>query len=963
MAEQVIIEFISDTSQLTPAIDQLEKMEKVEKSSATQFKATNSELQKQVKTLGDINEASNKIASGSQPLKKTLVDISSAVKGMGGLFIRELKQGAKNALDEAGVSLKDFEKALNKAVKSEDSLTSATNALIPTTDNLTTSEVTLKKELADVVKQLTKMKLSGQENTAQYQELITKAGSLKKAINDVNQEIKVTASSTSALDGLISATTGIAGGFTLAQGAVALFGDENQDLQKTLVRVNGTMAILQGLQSIQNVLQKESAASILANTIATKAQTIAQSVYNLVVGSSIGLMKVFRIAMAATGIGILVIGVLALVDALKSQNKQLEDATELIEREKAAIESLNEVISQRVSLEEARANAAEAAESELIRIRALGVQSQRDALIESNRMLAQQRDQLKSTSEEWFELNKAIDANNDTIQGFNNQILIANVNLEKQLADERKEALKKRIDAAKKEAEEAARRAKERRAAEFEDFKAGIEVRLLAAKEGSEEELDLRKQLLRATLQIELDNDKLTLNQRRLLIQGFFKERLDAEKKFAADREKIILENIASDINAELQLLDVTNERKLELTETAINLAAEIELNAAVGNASKITEINAKRDKAIRDARISSLQEVANYEIALAEATNGPEKRRLQQTQDNANEELGVRLDAIRRITEIESSGIQRRIELLNEEKAKKLITQKDYDLQYATLVDQQFQVFENAEKKKSDLIKSTTELARQQAIELTQTILDAAAQVVGVLDALFQLQSDKENESLNRQKAQLAELREAGAITEKEALTRQKRIEAEERRVRREQAEREKRIAVFNAGLAVPQAVLKGLTTGGPILAAIYGSLALAQLLITASRPIPKFGKGKKNKYEGPAEIGETGPELVQTDKGMYLAGKRQAVWLGRDDKVFNPQETMAMLSKPGINTERIILKKNGNESLSIDYEKLGKSVGKHVKTDVYVDGVHAQHIEQKIFEQYIDSRRRFGK
>ncbi len=45
----------------------------------------------------------------------------------------------------------------------------------------------------------------------------------------------------------------------------ALFGDENEELQKTFVKLQAVMAVLQGLQGIQNVLQKESAARQLIN--------------------------------------------------------------------------------------------------------------------------------------------------------------------------------------------------------------------------------------------------------------------------------------------------------------------------------------------------------------------------------------------------------------------------------------------------------------------------------------------------------------------------------------------------------------------------------------------------------------------------------------------------------------------------------------------------------------------------
>jgi hypothetical protein len=938
MAEQVIIEFISDVSQLDPAVDQLEKMGKVEKSTADQFKATNTEIQKQVKTLDALAATTSKIGQAGVPLKKTLTDLNNQVKGLSKSFMKDFQQGAKEALDAAGVSAEEFEDAL---------------------ENVTKESTSLKAQLREMVAALAQMKVSGQDNTAEYKALAQQAGQLKDAIADANQEVKNFGSDTSTLDGVISLAGGIAGGFAAVQGAAALFGDESEELQKTLLRVNAAMAILQGLQQLQTVLQKESAAATLANTIATKAQTAATVIYNFVVGSSIGLMKAFRIALAATGVGLLVIGIIALVDALKSSNEELEKANLLLEQQKNLVDAYNKGVQEGVAIEEARAEAAGKAQSEIIKIQGRGLQAQRKTLVESNQLLSEQQRLLSNTTEEYGKLNAQILENTDAINSIDNQILIKRINLEKQLADEQAEARKKAEDAAKKAAEDAAKLAKERRAAAFEDFKAGIELQLLAAKEGSEEQLELRKSLLRAELQIDLDNEKLTLNQRKLLIQKFFKDRIDAEKKFAGDRERVILENIASDIQAELQGLEVSNERKLELTETAINLAAELELNAAVGNGAKIAEINAKRDKAIRDARIASIQAIAEYEIQLATATNGPDQRRLQAVQDNEKESLRIRLNAVDELVRINSIGVQKRIEALNKERTSGLISQKDYNLAYAQLTDEQVKILEDAENKKKGIIKSTTDAAKQQAIELTQTILDATSEVIGVLDSLFQLQAEKENASLEERKKELQELREAGAITEKEAVIRQKRLEADERRIKQQQAQREKTVAVFNAAIAIPQAVLKGLTTGGPILAAIYGALAAAQLAIVASRPLPKFGKGKKNKYEGFGEVGETGTELIQSNGKMYVADKRQVVWLGKDDKVFNPQETIQMLSGSPVNTERIMPAATASKGLKIDYDKFGKAVAKHVSTNVYVDGIHEQQIKQQQFTEWQTKRR----
>lgn len=953
MADQVLIEFISDVSKLKPATDQLEQQGKVTKQNNEEFKKTNAELLKQQKALEQIGAINKQIEQSGKVTRKNLADLASVIKKQSGDFQKEIQRGVVDALHEAGVSVEEFSDALEGAVSP-----------------------TIKQRLKELVTELAEMKAAGQDNTEQYRLLAQEAGHLKDAIGDANQEVKNFGSDTSTIDGVISLASGLAGGFAVAQGAVALFGDESEELQKTLLKVNAAMAILQGLQQVQSVLQKESAAATLLQTIATKGQTAAQVVYNFVVGESIGVMKAFKIALALTGVGAFIIVVYELVQALKSSKDIFEQVNKFIEEQNRLLEDNRKAIQDNGEIRVAAADAAGKAESELSRIREANFLREKGLIIQSNKALTDQQKYLKSlpgfiknmdeTTKAWNALNDQIKDNNKALKDINQSLALEAIRGEKALAEEKKKALedaedarKKAADDAKKAAEEVARKAKERRAAEFADFKAGIELQLLAAKEGSEEQLDLRKQLLRSQLQIDLDNEKLTLNQRKLLIQQFFKGRLDAEKGFVANRSKVLLENVASDLNAELQSLELSNGRRLELTESIINLQAEMEITAAENNAAKIAEINARRDKAIRDARITSIQEAANYNIQVATAINGPEQRRLAKVIENTKEELAVRINAVDIATALTLKGVQTRIQALNDEKQQGLISIKEYNLQYSQLVDEQAKIIEDAETKKQNLIAETTEQARQQAIELTQTILDATSQVIGVLDSLFQLQAAKENDALDRRKKQLDELKEAGAITEKEAISRQKRLEADERRIRQQQAKREKTIAVFNAAIAVPQAVLKGLISGGPILAAIYGAIAAAQLILVASRPVPKFGKGKKDKYQGLGQVGETGTEIIQSGGKMYVADKPQIVWLGKDDKVFNPQETIDMLSHGSVNTERIVIPAAKNGGMKIDYDKFGRSVAKHVSTNVYVDGIQEQAKRQQEFTHYLTKRR----
>jgi hypothetical protein len=103
------------------------------------------------------------------------------------------------------------------------------------------------------------------------------------------------------LDAFAQGAQAIAGGFAAAQGALALFGTENKQVEEAIKKTQGAMALLQGVTAITNVLQKESA---LRLAIATTAQTA----YTAVVGTSTGAMKLFRLALASTGIGALVVG-------------------------------------------------------------------------------------------------------------------------------------------------------------------------------------------------------------------------------------------------------------------------------------------------------------------------------------------------------------------------------------------------------------------------------------------------------------------------------------------------------------------------------------------------------------------------------------------------------------------------------------------------------------------------------
>jgi hypothetical protein len=138
----------------------------------------------------------------------------------------------------------------------------------------------------------------------------------------------------------MSAAQGLVGGFAAVQGVAALLGDENEDLQKTMVKLQGAMSALAGIQAVANTLNKDSALSTtllgkanIFNTIQTGLATAGQYVYATAVGTSTGAMKLFRIALLATGVGAIIVGIIALANAMSNMGDSTDEATEKLKKQ------------------------------------------------------------------------------------------------------------------------------------------------------------------------------------------------------------------------------------------------------------------------------------------------------------------------------------------------------------------------------------------------------------------------------------------------------------------------------------------------------------------------------------------------------------------------------------------------------------------------------------------------------
>jgi len=186
--------------------------------------------------------------------------------------------------------------------------------------------VSLKSELKTLKNLITGGSLTGAELVQAEQ----RAAHLADTIGDVNAKIKFLSSDTKYADTLVAGAQLATSGFQIAAGATALFGKESEDVQKAMLKLNAIMQISMGLQQLSTFLKEE-------DIIKTQLQSASQAIYTAVVGTSTGALKLFRIALASTGVGLLVIGLGILIANFDKIKKAITENSEGFQNFKKAL--------------------------------------------------------------------------------------------------------------------------------------------------------------------------------------------------------------------------------------------------------------------------------------------------------------------------------------------------------------------------------------------------------------------------------------------------------------------------------------------------------------------------------------------------------------------------------------------------------------------------------------------------
>lgn len=245
---------------------------------------------------------------------------------------------------------------------------------------------------------------------------------------------------------------------------------------------------------------------------------------------------------------------------------------------------------------------------------------------------------------------------------------------------------------------------------------------------------------------------------------------------------------------------------------------------------------------------------------------------------------------------------------------------------------------------------------------ERINSLADTLDQAVAIQSAFFDFENSNRQQRLEEIRATAEEeldLAEGNSQRQEEI---QKKLAAEERTIKRQQAEAAKKQAQFVAATELIIGIARAIASApfpanlpAIAFATINGGL---QVAAANAIEIPAFAKGVKSAPGGMAIVGEEGIELARNPSGKYevLGSDGPALMdIAKGTRIFNNAETMRMMNDPreigysyGRGLEQIKRNRGSKDieegrrqalimAAGTDYDEMGMAIAKHIKVDEF--------------------------
>ena len=291
------------------------------------------------------------IAESTKAVRQLAEDAELANKGIKGMFDTPAMKEAAATFNGVQRAVEGFTRAMSRQLPMKQELRETQKAAMQLEQ--------IWRNLTDAEKQ----SAAGQELRSKIDMLIQRGGVLKDTMIDVGNAIKFQASDTAKLDAVVGGVQALTAAAQVAAGAMGLLGMSQEDAAKVQKDLIAIMSVVNGLQVIQNALQKESAlmmglsaartaalntvtavkvAMAKADTVATKGAAAAQVLFNQ--------------AVKANPIGAAIAVVAAATAAIYAYTRGVNDAAESHKHLNDAIkEQASELASAKAKLMELQA--------------------------------------------------------------------------------------------------------------------------------------------------------------------------------------------------------------------------------------------------------------------------------------------------------------------------------------------------------------------------------------------------------------------------------------------------------------------------------------------------------------------------------------------------------------------------------------------------------------------------------
>lgn len=224
----------------------------------------------------------------------------------------------------------------------------------------------LTTRMGEAEDRLYELAAAGQTTTQEYKDLLETVGRYRKI--QIETDLAVDSAATTMAQKLGGALTGVAAGYSIVQGVMGTFGTESEQLEKTLLKVQSALAIVQGIQQFKESIP------------------VIKQFANAIKVGAVGAFQSLKKAIITTGIGALVVALGYAADALnvfgdstedaekeqKQLAKQLERTSEQLERQRNLYEGLGKRVEDQTRQEVLDAKKRGASEKEITAIKTAG---------------------------------------------------------------------------------------------------------------------------------------------------------------------------------------------------------------------------------------------------------------------------------------------------------------------------------------------------------------------------------------------------------------------------------------------------------------------------------------------------------------------------------------------------------------------------------------------------------------